>query len=225
MSSKKIVKRTVAKPEPTESADQRRRYDSPARRRQIIETKERILSAGSKLAHASPTWNFSDLNSRAIVEESGVGMRTLKRYFPTEKSLRDAIVQRLMIESGIPFEHFKLHEFSDIVRRKFNHLSQYAAEPTTPPITDPSFASIDQQLRNSLLAVVARSTPDWSVRETERIAALLDIIWNQPTLERLTVAWGLDSDSSIQALTWLADLIVDAIEKGERPGKPVKTLK
>ena len=82
---------------------------------------------------------------------------------------------------------------------------------------DPSLASIDQHRRGALLGAIARATPAWSERERQAAAAVLDLLWNPPSYERLVSAWGFDAAQAIGTLTWLIGLVEDAIRTGRRP--------
>ena len=99
--------------------------------------------------------------------------------------------------------------------RMFTYLSSFAVAPTT--VSDPTFASLDQQRRKVLLGAVARATPGWSDRERETAAAALDILWNLPPYERLITAWNFDTDRAIHAVTWFISLIEEAIRDGRHP--------
>jgi AcrR family transcriptional regulator len=200
---------------PGERAAQRRRYDSPVRRQQIAETRARIVAAGAELVHGFPAWDWTNLTAAAVGARAGVSERTVHRYFSTERKLRDAVVQRLVEESGVTLEGLKLEEFAALAARLFAYLSSFAVAPTT--VDDPTLASIDQRRRDALLGAVARATPAWSERERQTVAAVLDILWNPPSYERLITAWNLDPARAIGALTWLIGLVEEAVGKGRRP--------
>ena len=82
----------------------RRRYDTPIRRQRAADTRERIVTAGSELAHEFASWDWKALTFRAVAERAGVGERTVYRHFPTERHLHDAVMQRLEEEAGITYE-------------------------------------------------------------------------------------------------------------------------
>jgi len=194
----------------------RRRYDSPLRRQQTEDTRERILAAGSELVHSFPAWDWRGLTFRAVGERAGVSERTVHRYFATERALRDAVVQRLVMESGVSLERLEVGEFADITAKLFGYLSSFAAAPAAVP--DPSLEAIDQARRQALLGAVVRATPSWSEAEREMAAAVLDMLWNVPSYERLVTAWRLDGDRAGQAISWVIRLVTDAIEQDRGPG-------
>jgi AcrR family transcriptional regulator len=193
----------------------KRRYNSPLRQKQFAATRERIVAAGAKLVHSYPAWDWTNLTAPAVGERAGVSERTVQRHFATERHLRDAVLQRMLEESGIALQDLELSHFADVTERMFAYLSSFAITPE--PVGDPSFASMDQQRRDALLKAVVRATPGWRDREREAAAAVLDIFWNPPTYERLIAVWGFDSVRAIRVLSWLISLTQQAINDGRRP--------
>jgi hypothetical protein len=43
------------------------------------------------------------------------------------------------------------------------------------------------------------------------------MLWNLPSYERLVGVWNLAGDDAARAITWVIDLLVQAIENDERP--------
>lgn len=203
----------------SKTAEKRRQYNSPVRQQQSAETRERIVAAGSDLVHSLPGWDWKNLTARAISERAGVSERTVHRYFPTERKLRDAVLQRLVEESGIQLDSLTLENFGEVTAGLLGYLSSFAATASTSTnVEDPSLLSMDQLRCQALLAVVAQATPTWSRHDREAAAGLLDLLWSPPPYERLITAWGLDNKQAIGAIRWLIDLIEQAIREGRRPG-------
>jgi AcrR family transcriptional regulator len=196
-------------------AIQRRQYDSPLRRQQTAETRDRIVAAGAEIAHRLPAWEWSEMTFKAVGARAGVSERTVHRYFATERILRDAVVQRLVQESGISLEALKLGDFAGVAVNVYRYLSTFKVALQTT--TDPTFAALDLERRQALLDAVARSAPGWSASEQEIAAAMLDMLWNPFFFERLTTSWQLDVDRASQAISWIIGLVETAIQKGQRP--------
>jgi len=196
-------------------AGTRRRYNSPLRQQQSAATRERIVTAGAALVHGYKAWDWTNLTARAVGETAGVSERTVQRYFPTERELRDAVLQRLLDESGVQLEELELDRFAAVTADMFGYLASFAVAPAQ--LDDPSFASMDKRRRDALLQAVERATPGWSERERESATAALDILWNQPPYERLITTWGFDSERATRTITWLISLIEDAIREGRKP--------
>ncbi len=204
--------------QPAKPATPRRQYHSPKRQQQSAETRERIVAAGSDLVHNLPGWDWKNLTARAISERAGVSERTVHRYFPTERKLRDAILQRLTQESGIDLDNLKLADFGDVTAGLLGFLSSFAATRSAANVEDPSLLSVDQMRCEALLRAVADASPNWPRHDQEAAAALLDLLWSPPPYERLITAWNFDHARAVGAITWLIGLIEEAISQGRRPG-------
>jgi len=193
----------------------RRRYDSPVRRQQVAETRERILGAASKLVHAFPTWDWRALTFRAVAERAGVSERTVYRHFATERELRDALMRRLEEEAGVAYEGVDLDHLADVAALVFSSLSSFAVSPMV--VDDPTFVAEDRLRRDALLNAVTAAAADWTDVERQMAAGLLDLLWNVPSFERLVVQWGLSADDATGAIAWAIGLLVAAIRAGTSP--------
>jgi AcrR family transcriptional regulator len=199
-------------------AKPRRRYDSPLRRQQSTETLEHILTTGVELMYGALEWDITRLNARTIAEHAGISMRTVQRYFPNERALRDAIMQRSVDKSGISLDKLTLDTFAKTTIRMFQYLASLPVTPlSTTPMKDPTYAAMDRERRDAVLRAVIQAAPDWSERERSVVAGVLDVLWSIPSYERLVASWGLDSGSAIGALAWLVDLVNGAVRAGHKP--------
>ncbi|PPE74398.1 TetR/AcrR family transcriptional regulator [Solimonas fluminis] len=198
-----------------EPAAPKRQYDSPLRRQQTAETRERILAAGAEIAHHLPAWDWREMTFKAVGQRAGISERTVHRYFATERALRDAILQRLVQESGMPLEHLELRDFAGLTAHLYRYLSSFP--PSSQEGVDPGLAALDVQRRRMLLSAVARSSKGWSEAEQEMAAAMLDLFWTPTYFERLGTAWQLDAGRATRAITWVIGLVEQAIKDGKRP--------
>jgi AcrR family transcriptional regulator len=199
-----------------EPAPPRRTYESPVRRQQAVETHERIVLAGAELVHDLPGWDWRELTMKAVAERAGVHVRTVYRHFATERELHDAVMGQLVEESGIDLDSLELEGLADSTRDLFRYLSSFPV--AARPHREPTFADLDRQRRESLRDAVVRITEGWSEGEREIAAGILDVMWSIPTYERLHSAWDLDAEQAAQAVTWVIDLLEQAIREGHRPG-------
>jgi AcrR family transcriptional regulator len=197
------------------TTSERRKYDSPVRRQQAAETRERILAAGSELVHGFPRWDWRELTVRAVAQRAGVNERTVYRHFSSERELHEAVIRRLQEEVGNPLNGLTLDGFGDVVAQLFDYHASFAASPRQT--TDPTFVAVDERRRQALVAAVEPGTATWSDADREMAAALLDALWSVPTYERLVAVWGLDTERATAAVTGLIRLLVAAIEDGRRP--------
>ena len=205
------------KSEPDKSPEKRRKYNSPLRQQQSAETRERVILAGAELVHSFPTWDWTNLTAKAVGDRAGVSERTVQRHFSSERKLRDAVIQRLVEESGVGLSTLSLGDFADVTATMFQYLSSFTTTQTAV-IDDPTFVSIDEIRRDALLKAVASETPNWSAKHQETAAAVLDILWNMPPYERLIQVWGFEPERAVDTITWLIKLIEEAIRSGNEPG-------
>jgi len=199
------------------STEGRRRYDNSARAEKAGQTRERIIAAGSELVHAFDSWNWRDLTFRSVAERAGVGERTVYRHFPTERHLHDAVMQRLESEAGISYEDVDLDNLGAVTARVFASLQRFAVRESVDTPRDPTFVGVDARRREALLRAVATSAPNWTEDEQRVTAALLDVLWNLPSYERLVGVWGVDGSTATEAVNWVMSKVIEAVEEGGPP--------
>ena len=194
----------------------RRSYDSPVRRAQMAETRERILDAGSALVHEFESWDWRPLTFRAVAERAGVGERTVYRHFATEQALHEAVMQRLAEESGVVYEGLTIDEVSRIGATVFASMATFAAPSWNDDETG-VFLAEDERRKAALVAAVEASTTGWSDEERTRAAAALDVLWTAPSYQRLVTGWKLGADEAADVIDWMITLVADAIRAGHAP--------
>ena len=195
----------------------RRPYDSPLRREQAAATRNRIIAAGSELVHELPSWDWDDLTFRAVAERAGVGIRTVYRYFPTERVLHDAVMARLEEEAGVHYEGMTLDGVADVAANVFRSMAAFSAAPVVATPPEATFAAADDKRRRALTDAIESAVSDWSPSEKRSAAAALDIVWSPPNYERLITAWGMERDAATDLMAWLIDLVASAIRDGSPP--------
>lgn len=200
----------MARPDPP-----RRRYESPVRRRQVAETRERLVTAGAELLHGFPVWNWQALTARAVAERAGVSERTVYRYFANERELRDAVMARMERDAGIELERLTLEQVQEAAARILRYVSSFPIEPRTEP--DPTVQAANERQRAALLRAVRPATKGWRARDRAIAAAVLDVLWAPVTYERLVTDWQLPPADATRAITWTIDLVQRALRDGPRP--------
>ena len=194
---------------------EKRKYHSPLRRKQAAETRQRIVAAGTELVRGFPSWDWKNLTAKAVGERAGVSERTVHRHFSSERALRDAVLQGLVAESGVDLARLKLSRFDDVVVTMFEYLSSFAV---APDITlDPSQSKMDEMRKAALVDAVEEAAPTWSLQEQMMVAAVLDMLGQPATHDRLKLAWDLDVDQFPRVISWFTGLIQDALDKGNKP--------
>jgi AcrR family transcriptional regulator len=192
-----------------------RAYDSPVRRRQAAETRERIVAAGAAILHDHPVWNFDALTVRKVAEAAGVNERTVYRHFAGERELRDAVLARLEEESGLILEGLDLDDLQSFTERVLEYVSSFPLEPRTP--RDPTLMAAHGRLRDTLIAAVAGANSRWPERDRIIAAAVLGVLWSVGSYERLVADWELDPKDAVAGVTWAIGLVEDAIRAGTAP--------
>ena len=199
----------------TETAPARRPYDSPRRRQQAAETRERILTAGAELLHGFPTWNWAALTVRAAAERAGVTERTVYRHFSSERALRDAVLARFEDESGVAVEGLALDDVAAITVRMLEYVSTFPVAPRTP--RDDTVAAANARQRAALLAALAPHTTSWTRGDRTVAAAVIDVLWSVVSYERMVTDWELAPEDAIRGLTWAIELVDAAVRSGRAP--------
>ena len=192
-----------------------RKYDSPVRRQQAADTRDRIITAGAELLHGFPIWNWKALTVRAVAERAGVNERTVYRYFPSERELRDAILERLEEEAGVRLEGLRLEDLAEVTSRLLAYSADFPIAPRTE--RDPTVAAANERQRLALLDAVKEETKGWSKADRAIAAAMFDVLWSPVNFERLVTDWELDPKQAIQGITWVVRMVEDAIRSGRRP--------
>lgn len=195
----------------------RRRYDTRLRQRRAADTRERIAQAGCELVHELSSWDWKPLTFRAVAQRAGVGERTVYRHFPTERHLRDAVMQQVEREAGVDYDQLDLAGVAQVATRVFMSRGTFAAGVSTQQPDEPAFVSVDHHRQEALLRAVSEAAPEWPERQQRTVAALLDVLWGVSAYERLVGSWDLSSEEAIGAMTWLIDKVVAAVGASEGP--------
>lgn len=206
---------TSRRPSTAATEKARRNYNSPLREQQSAETLEKIIAAGAQLIHELPAWDWTNLSAAVVSERAGVSERTVRRYFSSDSKMRDAVLKRLVEESGLDLDGLRLDDFGSVIETLFLHLQSFAAKSAIE--SDSAFETLENQRRDALLKAVAIAAPTFSAQEQKLVTAVLDMLWYPPIYERLSLVWGLDNGDAIKSLKWLNKLINNAIQEGDSP--------
>jgi AcrR family transcriptional regulator len=202
-----------------EAPSGRRPYDSSKRREQAAGTRERVVAAGSELVRELPSWDWREVTFRAVAERAGVGERTVYRHFPTERHLHDAVMDRLEEEAGVSYDEVTLDDVPEVAALVFASLHGFAVRSEQMP-ADPTFEAAVERRQGALRRSVEAAAPQWTDEQKETAAALLDVLWNLPSYERLVSGWEFDGDRATEALQWLIAMVTAAVEADAPPPTP-----
>jgi AcrR family transcriptional regulator len=193
----------------------RRPYNSPVRRQRVAETRERIITAGADLMHGFPVWKWTEITVPAVARRAGVTERTVYRHFSGERDLRDAVLERLREEAGVSLEGLELGDLKGVATRIFEYVSSFPMEARVS--ADPSVAAENERQRAALLKAVRPAAKDWSTTDRRIAAGMLDVLWSPASYERLVADWDLPPKEAIRAITWVMQLLEDAIRNSSGP--------
>jgi AcrR family transcriptional regulator len=193
----------------------RRRYDSTLRRERAAETRARIVAAGAELLRGSSIRDWQALTMRAVAERAGVNERTVYRHFANERALRDAVMQRFEEDAGVDLSHMALGDIADVAAHVLRFVSAYPIEPR-PPL-DPTLAATSERRHDALRSAVGGEAPRWSRADREVAAAMFDALWAVDNYERLVGEWDLGAEEAIRGMTWVIELVAEAVRDGRRP--------
>jgi AcrR family transcriptional regulator len=207
---------TAKQPVPDRADRPGRAYDSTRRREQAVETRERILVAGSELVHRTSVRDWKKLTVRAVAERAGVNERTVYRYFGSERGLHDAVMHRNEQHAGIDLAGMQLGGIATVAAQIFDHLSEYPREPR--PSLDPTLVDAKNRQREALLGAVADLTVAWSDEDRTVAAAMFDILWSVASYERMVVDWQIDHERAVRGAAWVIGLVEQAVRDGRGPG-------
>jgi AcrR family transcriptional regulator len=201
--------------EPNEPERARRDYDNTLRRQRAGETRERIVTAGIELLKHASIRDWQGVTIRAVAERAGIHETTVYRNFVNERGLRDAIMDRLEEQSGIHVEELRLEDLPDTAARIVRTISSHPMEPH-PPL-DPTLMKASQRQRASLLHALEDHTKQWTESEQTIAAAMISALWDLATYEHLSLDWDLKTDQAISGVSWVIQLIEQAIRSDRRP--------
>jgi len=185
------------------STASRRGYDSPARRRQQEETRERILEAATEIARGQVDWDWTGLTFRAVAERAAVGERTVYRHFATSEDLHGAVMQRLIAAAGVSYDDMSLDDVALLARRFFRALPRFTSRPQ--PTGGPVAQEADRHRREAVLRAVAAETSDRAL--ARRDAAVLDVLSIPSAYERFVGTWDMSPRQAADAVAWVVDIV------------------
>jgi hypothetical protein len=126
-------------------------------------------------------------------------------------------MQRLESEAGISYEDVDLANIDEVTARVFASLQRFSVRKSVDTPQDPTFVGVDARRREALVRAVSASAPAWSAAQQQMAAALLDVLWNVPSYERLVGVWGIDGPDATRAIGWVMAKVIGAIEDDDAP--------
>ncbi len=97
---------------------------------------------------------------RSVAARAGVTERTVYRYFPGERELRDAVLARLEIDADVVLEGLTLEGIRDHTARILEYVSSFPLESRSPD--DPTLMAAHGRQRAALIAAVSERADAWT---------------------------------------------------------------
>jgi len=109
----------------------------------------------------------------------------------------------------------QLSDVATVAAQIFEHVSSYPVE--TRPLLDPTLVDANRRQKDALLSAVQSTTGSWSADQQVQVAAMLDVLWSVAAYERLAGDWQLDPDGSVRAVSWVINLVTQAVQEDRGP--------
>ena len=170
---------------------------------------------GPELLHRTSVRDWKKLTVRAVAERAGVNERTVYRHFGSERGLRDAVMHRNEQEAGIDLAGMQLEDIATVAAQIFEHVSTYPRDRR--PALDPTLIDANRRQREALLGAISARAGQWPEKDRTVVAAMFDVLWSVASYERLVVDWQIDHKRAIQGITWVVDLVEQAVRDGRGP--------
>jgi len=194
-----------------------RTYESPLRREQTAQTKERVLDAAvAELADGD-----GDLTVPAVAQRAAVSLRTVYRHFPTKQALLLGVAERYQQRFGAPYlgSLDELPAAAERMAQSFRTDEQLtrAVLRLDPAAVAPERAARLAALERTLEPVLVGRTPE----ERRRIVGVMYAAHGLLMWQTLRAYVGLDEEEAAAALRWVTGTLIEAL-RAEAEGESAK---
>ncbi|HTK70917.1 MAG TPA: TetR/AcrR family transcriptional regulator [Croceibacterium sp.] len=189
----------------------------PARDLKKQQAREQILDAFIELM----TEGAVDLSHDAVAERTGLGRRTVYRYFPDRAALMDGALLRVRELAGVRVDYPRsaddLLETLEPIYTGFDAIAPIITMlRTTPQGRQLRLAQNDQRVR-SYSAALADAVRDLTPSDRRLATAMLQVLHTTPWLE-MRDHWGLSGRQIARATGWaVRTLLRDLQRRGSLP--------
>ena len=190
-----------------------RSYRTDLRAKQAAETRAAIVAAlVTELAHAHET--SSELSLPRVATRAGVAIRTVYHHFPDRTSQLAAIAMHL--DTTTP---------NDPNPTSLGDLPAHAARFAAHALSNPTHTRAEVVLnkRRARDQAIARAVAKQLDRATAKLAAAaLSSVLSPELALTLLDRHRLDAAAAETTITWMVQVLVDAIRNGDTPASPLK---
>ncbi len=200
-----------------------RRYSSPLRERQALQTRDLILDALTDLLEAH---RADEITTREIARTAGVSERTVYRHFPDREALLAGLSDRLHdltgtdpLDDGAP----AIPTWADLkaVAVRFMEASDefhVVARAEALFNADPRrFSAATRAHSGRLHTVIAGAFTELDERDHQRLAAVVRCLLSAQAWLRMREEFGVPGEESGPMVAWVLDAMFNEIRRGNRP--------
>lgn len=189
----------------------KRRYTSRLREEQAAATRARIVEVA---AEQFAPW-ATELHFEQVAAAVPVSVRTVYRYFPTQRDLLRAVGSYLEENSGWRTESMTSENIGAMTRQMFAYLGGRLDERDVR--TDHVEAAM-AEMRGRRLAAVERSigplTEDLDPELARGVMAVFSGLTRLPFLAGMHDHWGLDGEQAGRAVEWAMNALLRDLRQG-----------
>ena len=190
---------------------------APLRDQKKQQARDQILDAFIGLM----TEGAADLSHDAVAERTGLGRRTVYRYFPDRGSLMDAALLHVRELAGVrvdyPTSAEELLETLEPIYTGFDAIAPIITMLRTTPQGRQLRLAQNRQRVRSYTAALADAVGELPPEDRKLAIAMLQVLHTTPWLE-MRDHWGLSGQQIARATGWAArTLLIDLKRRGSLP--------
>jgi AcrR family transcriptional regulator len=197
-------------------------YDSPLRREQAAQTRERILSALAELIRRD---GFEEVSFRTLAREARVTEITVYRHFKDRHELLRAFwgwMDARVGNRGMPQSEASL--LADIIP-VFEGFSQQEQLMRAALLTSEGRAmrmSMQAERRAGFERALAEATRGLPRRQKLQVLAVIQLLYSGYAWLSMIDHWGMDGREAGEAAAWAVGTLLKSLHKNQ--SKPVKLI-
>lgn len=190
----------------------RRRYSSKLREQQAEETRARIIEA----AIAEMTPGSTELPFDKVAARVPVSVRTVYRYFPTQRDLQLAAGAELEKRAGWDGEKITAENLGAWTRKLYAFLDEtFGPQQATGGFS--TMTATGQESRERRLAMFEEAitplTEGMDPDEARGAMAVISGMVRLPFFAGMQGHWGLDGDQAGRAVEWAINTLLDDLKR------------
>ena len=191
---------------------EKRRYSSTLRQEQAEATRARILEAA--LAEMTP--GATELPFERVAARVPVSVRTVYRYFPTQRDLLAAMGAELENRTGWHADQVTAENMGALTRELFVYLDKNFGmeESASPNAMDLAKEHWRGRRISAVERVIGPLTKDLDPDLARGVMAVFSGLMRLPFLAAMEQHWGLNGEQSGRAIEWAINALIEDLQHG-----------